>query len=171
MAPRVGQNLGGLRTIEDVRQRSVIDEETGCWHVRSKRHKGSVQVWLPAEGRVVSLAYALGVLMTGKPLPAGRFMAPTCLNTNCGNPKHRVDASRSEAMRMLRPKLDAQHRAKIAAGRRRNVIPINVIEAVLSSEERGIDLAARYGISPQKVSDIRRGRTRRALGVFSGLAA
>ena len=51
----------------DLRQRSHIHPETGCWMVRGARHKGSVGIWLPSLGKSVSLTYAMGWLLTGKP--------------------------------------------------------------------------------------------------------
>ena len=48
MSVQKGQNLGGVRTIDDLRDRSVIDAITGCWNVRGVNKRSGCQLWLPA---------------------------------------------------------------------------------------------------------------------------
>ena len=56
-----GQNLGGVRNFEDLRQRSIIDEITGCWVIPAARKRSTGVIYCPAISRVVSLSALVSV--------------------------------------------------------------------------------------------------------------
>lgn len=152
---------GGVRDLEDLRQRCRIDAETGCWLVRGARHKGSVGIWLPQLGKSVSLTYAMAWLLTGKPAPKGHLWVATCGNTACGNPAHRKLGTRALLMRVMRPTLDPVHRAKIQRSHLKRVAAYSpeLRAEIMASPETGSALARKLGLHPSTVSHIRRGET------------
>lgn len=94
MSHAKGADLGGIRTIEDIRQRCYVDEDTGCWHLRTARGKP-----LPRDGKRQMLwVYSLGhvtvnraVWMLGRPgheLRNGWRVFRKCSSYDCASPAH-----------------------------------------------------------------------------------
>lgn len=156
-----GAEQGGVRTIEDVRDRSVIDAETGCWVVRGRRDKGSMILWMPAARQVLTLTAAMAWLITGEKAKPGTMWVAMCGNSCCGNPEHRQLGDRSLLMRIKRPTLDPAHRAKIqqAQLKRSKAYAPEVRAEIMASNETGEELAKRLGIDRSVVSKVRRGQT------------
>lgn len=149
----------GVRSFDDLRQRSRIDSETGCWIVVGYRKDGSTSIWLPAAGKALTLTAAIAWLQTGQAAPPGRMWVATCGRTDCGNPEHRKLGDRSLLMRVTRPQLDPLHRARIQqAHLKRSPHYSPAVRAeILASQESGKAIAARLGIDPSVVSKVRRG--------------
>lgn len=150
-------------TLERLRERSVIDEDTGCWHFRGARCGGASRVWLPQADAVVTLTMAMGWLIEGQAPAKGMMWVATCGHTDCTNPAHRKRGTKSLLMKVMRPTLEPSHRARIAlAHRRRAAGPLTAElrdEILASPDERNIDLAARLGLPPPTISKVRLGKT------------
>ncbi len=167
----------GVRTLDDLLQRCVVDDITGCMLFDAPKRRGSVYLWLPAVGQAVTLAKALAVLL-GKDLKPGQRWVPTCGETACANPAHRVIGTRSELMRILRPTLDPLHRMRIAAAHRNRegcLYSPELRAEILASDETGTAIAKRLGLHDSVISKIRLGRAWRdaapASSVFNLLGA
>lgn len=155
-----GQDLGGVRDFEGLRQRSVIDEVTGCWNVRANQNRGSMSLWCPLVQDRVTLTALIGILKTGAKMPNGKLWIPTCGNTKCGNPLHRKLGTRGEYWAIIRPELTLEHKGKIAKARREKKLSRycpKLKAEILSSPENHKDLADRLGFHPSAIRKIRQG--------------
>jgi hypothetical protein len=122
---------------------------------------------------------AVWQMASGKPIPNGWRVFGTCPNDLCLNPDHQscgtaVDQGRFAA-KIGRFKNQPN---RILANRRtalkRTTVMKEVFDEILLSEERGVDIAARTGLSRTIVSKIRTGAPmvhRPAGGLFTGLGA
>lgn len=150
-------------TFDALRERSLIDEETGCWHLRASRFKGTTYLWVPQWQKAASLTRTIGLLIDGEKCSAQRMWVAMCGNTDCCNPKHRKRGGRALLMRVMRPTLQPDHRARIAISHRRR--PTIVMTAAVRAEieanpqETGKSLAARLGIHESTVSKFRLGES------------
>jgi hypothetical protein len=101
----------GVRTLEQLRQSCVIDDETGCWLWRgamSVKPGGHAvpRVWMPHSDGVRDADGKLGKAQTGARAAwtlAGRRLRrwqiiwrQVCWNTQCINPEHGVAGTRRE---------------------------------------------------------------------------
>lgn len=171
MSVKSGSHIGGIRDLEDLRQRSRIDDETGCWVVQAGRSRGRVCLWLAVAQCSLPLTTAMSWLMTGKGPTDGKLWIPTCGNKACGNPAHRKLGSRGQLAKLVRPRLEPAQRAKIQRSHLRrspHYSPERHAE-ILASSETGRELAKRLGMSPSTVSRVRRGETWSAAMVGSSV--
>lgn len=145
---------------DTLKDRSRIDEETGCWHVTGHRHKGTTTLWCAPAQAPISLTAAIAWLMTGKPARKGTLWVAMCGHTDCGNPAHRKLGDRGLLMRVMRPKLSPLHRARIAKAHRDNggVYSPELKAEIIRSPENGAALARRLGIDPSTVQRVRNGQ-------------
>jgi hypothetical protein len=168
MAHEHGAYLGGIRSVECIRQRCVMDEETGCWHMRSAHGRalpkgtGKVQrIWIYGRG-AVSLVRAVWELDKGHPMQAGRRGARICDSHDCANPAHIRALRESEAMSLIvgrrSPRRDEQLRRLQHA--RRKFTSEQVCE-IRASDASSYVLARELGVSPTTITSIRRGRSYR----------
>ena len=161
MPAKKGDNYGGVRCLEALRQRCVIDDITGCWLYPWSRMQNSPSIWLPAFGKVVTLGRALHYLATGREITGRARYVAMCGRGNCCNVAHRKVGTMSEHMRVIRPVLSPAHRAAIKRTRSQHRHPAFSPELraeILSSSETGKAIADRLGMHPSMVSAIRRGK-------------
>lgn len=176
MSHEFGTYLGGVRSIEDLRERCFIDEHTGCWHWRMAFNQGSPRVWvhlgggerLAMRGRRAAL-----VLSTGKQVPRGFLVWAVrhCKSDDCVNPAHCKWGPKSEWGRDLSKRGTIKNRpSKIRAGReagrKRRALTDEQAAYVRSSGKSIKDLAAEFGVSRALIGEIRRGT--RYTEVFRG---
>ena len=146
--------------LEALRLKSRIDDLTGCWHVRAARHNGSVFLWCPPAGKVLTLTAAMAWLMTGSAAKPGTMWVATCGNTDCGNPAHRKLGTRSLLMKVQRPELALRQRALIQAAHLRRLPHYSpeLRAEIMGSDETNAALASRLGMHRDTISLIRRGK-------------
>ncbi len=163
--------MSGIHTIDDLRARCWVDEQTGCWHWRlSTNGEGLPSLWLPALRARVSLGTAICVLITGAKPARGVFWHCTCQTRACANPEHRTAGTRSSQMRSLGMTRDPLQRARIALGKQaKSRITAEQFARILSATGPQIEIAAAEGISRSHVSRIRRGE-RRNLASVEGMS-
>jgi hypothetical protein len=173
-----GTYLGGIRTLEDLRQRCVIDAETGCWHWRMAITQGAPRVHLqhPQDGCKVTMRgrRAALLLATGRDLPRGHsaYARPCCKADDCVNPAHSRTGTRQQHGEWLRKTGKVKNLlSKSLASRRmwdqrgRKVTPA-MRDEILHSTETWQALADRLGVSKFVIYQVRNGRTH--LGVLPG---
>ena len=150
MSVQKGQNLGGVRTIDDLRDRSVIDAITGCWNVRGVNKRSGCQLWLPALQQAVSLTGAMSVLITGEKAAPGTCWYAACRNPRCGNPEHRKFGTLSDAQRELRDGNSQIARQRIARAMRAKskVFSPELRAEIMSSPESAAAIARRVSSLP-----------------------
>jgi len=90
-----GTHLGGIRTLEDLRIRCAVDDDTGCWHWRLSKCDGVPKVHvthpaLPRPGHIMRGRRAALLLARGRDLPAGHvaYARLQCTSKDCVNPAH-----------------------------------------------------------------------------------
>lgn len=171
MSLRPGADLGGIRTLDDLRARCYVNDETGCWEWRGCVRKGQAVIWLPETRSAVSASRALSLLL-GISLRPKQLLVPTCGDATCCNPDHRKVGSRSDLFRAVSPTRDPRWRAAIAHGKRRcdGKFSPELRARIISSTETCKAISAWSGVHYTQVSRIRRGEAWRDFASpFAGL--
>ena len=164
----------GVRTLEDLRIRCVIDAETGCWLWRGaftissdRRGQPTSRVWLPdaPPGAKTGTATRAAWLLSGRPLAAGHVVwRSVCTDSACINPAHGAAGTRT-----------AMHAAFVADGRLRGdprraainarnraslLVPVEKVrqaEAMFAAGAMQKTVRAVVGISANSAAQIRKG--------------
>jgi hypothetical protein len=163
MSIKKGQCIGGIRTIEDVRQRCYVNPETGCWHWR-----GSMKYGLPQAsigGNCVSVRR--WVYAQGSPIVRKRTMiVPKCGHRDCVSPSCAVGKEGVNFSRWLVDQgylhTPAHRQAIREASRSSRIAKLNPAKAVeiakrvLAGEDRD-RIAGEFGITRNHVNKVARG--------------
>lgn len=152
----------GIRTLDDIRQRCVMDDITECWQWRGGHAiDGSPSIWFPPLGKRTTAGVILCWLLTGETPRPGVVWHRTCDSVGCCSPFHRKAGTRKSQMRNAKVKCSLGHRAKIAQTKRAaSLLADEHCQAIRQSSETLDTLAMRYGISRSHASRIRRGELR-----------
>lgn len=168
-----GENCGGIWTLADLRERCYVDDGTGCWHWRmSKTKDGKPRVHLPLKGE--PRANMLGrraalFLSTGELLPSNFrvWAAAMCHSNDCCNPAHCVSGTAKQWGAWAREsgmlKTPAKQAAAARQARKNRHLNDEQVAMVLASEGPGKEVAAKFGVSRQLVSDLRLGKRYRVV--------
>jgi hypothetical protein len=168
-----GADIGGIRTLDDLRARCVIDEETGCWHWRLAISQGSPRVHvkhpaLPGDNKSTMRGRRAALLLaTGRDLPKGQFAYARlcCAASDCVNPKHARAGTRAEHGEWLRKTGKVKNLLSKSAASRRTwdkrgrKVSSAMRDEILSSDETYEALAKRLGVSKFVVYQVRKGIT------------
>ncbi len=166
MSHKPGADLGGVRTLEDLRVRCFIEPETNCWRWRMALKEKVARVWVAFGGGIrrhmVGRRAAL-LLQTGRDLSRDRvvFAKVCCPNRDCVNPGHSRVGSRKEAMAaaIARGDFDTEARRRateIALRAHRKLSPEQHREIAVSDTPTPI-LSKRLGVSAGRINAIKRG--------------
>jgi hypothetical protein len=175
-----GAYLGSIRTIADVRERCVIDADSGCWHLRTAHGrpqdpKRVQRLWIFGKG-AVSATRAVWELSRERQILKGRRAVRMCDSYDCANPKHIKALTHSEAQRHIvggwhemtparQANLTRLHRS------RRRFTPEQITE-IRSGTASAASLARKWGCSPTSVCAVRKGLSyREPVSSVWGLAA
>ena len=164
-----GTYLGGIRTVEDLRQRCRIDPDTGCWHWGLAIVQGYPKVhFVTPEGKRVSMRgrRAALYLRRGRDLPKGKmaFPADQCRAVDCVNPAHARFGDRLVHGEYLKRTGKAKSPRKTAANKaiaraKRAKITSEQAAEIRHSEESTYALARKYGIAQSAIWSIKKGRS------------
>lgn len=151
--------MRGVYTIDDLRLRCVVDDLTECWTWKGAFTQGVGAVWLPALGKTRTIRSA-SMFLTGNELKPGQRVYLKCTNKDCCNPDH---------MRPMTPKQFG--RAQAASGRlkgrpermaqcirlarQRSQLTEELVREIRASDETGVAISARTGISRTVISRVR----------------
>jgi hypothetical protein len=175
-----GTDLGGVRSLEALRQRCRIDADTGCWRWGLSSSQGQPRVALRAADGVMRTTTgrraALVLVNDGKLLPPRTrvFQADFCPHWDCVCPSHAIAGTPAQAVQaaVRRGALDTPARRAVWAKNRCNRSKLTVeqrMEIGADKSEPAAVVAARYGISVSRVLTYRRGQVevvKRASSVF-----
>ena len=161
---------GGIRTLDDLRNRCHVDDITGCWHWRL-----SDRVWLPALHSSRSIAVAALFLDGRKPRGDYRTVR-SCSCEDCANPAHVVGMSIERFGKHLADTGRLKGSPKRAAACHRNSLPQRALSEeqvaeALASNETAQALARRWGVDETVVGRIRRGQSYRPAPQMAGSSA
>lgn len=175
MTHAIGTDLGGIRTLLDLRDRCRFDELSDCWIWSGAVTNGSPCMRLPGIGRTVGAGVAICFLVTGNEPEPGTVWHRTCRTKLCVCPDHRQIGDRKSQMAFSRgvPKPPGVRMRIALTKRATSTVTDEMVDDILSSNLTALELAAKHGISHTHVCRILRRETRRELGVsvFSGWAA
>lgn len=166
MAHAFGTDLGGVRNVERLRDRCVVDELTGCWLWKGGRSHGRPRVMLvhPETGKHVRMSgpKAAWVLSNGHDVPKGRIAMLTCRSADCCSPEHSKAATRVELGRHLAKTGAAKHdtlrRAQMTRKAREvsGKLSIEIAREIRSSDLPAHEEAKRWGVGKTTITAIRR---------------
>lgn len=150
-----GKRTDGIRTIEDLKGRCIVNDDTDCWLWAYYSKGNCARVWLAELQRVVLLGYAVYFLEYGHKPPAGVKMVPKCGHANCGNPAHRRPGNMGQHMKAVLPKSRPNY---ITRGRKK----LSIYSPELAAEIRRSDLSAtawakKLGCGKSLAAGIKRG--------------
>lgn len=161
-----GTRLDGIRTVEDLRLRSVVDDDTGCWHWKLWCWKnGMPGCSIPVAGRFQKVSGRRAALIL-----AGHELGPkdmayatdNCHSTDCVNPRHCRIGTMRDVMRMHASRglfSDPKHYGALVRHAKANArfTPEDRLEIVLSTDTAE-EVGKRFGLSERMVNKMRRGK-------------
>lgn len=174
----------GVRTLEDLRVRCLIDEITKCWTYQLRkapdRHRTwSANIWMSDLQKSETLQRAAWLLAHGKLGTARDWNVwRTCGNQMCCNPAHLKAGPRRQmgawqaqdgSLRGDPVRSAINRRAKINSAS--TLLTYELADWIKESAQSGLAVAHALAVSPQTVSRVRLGqswvRTVQAASVFS----
>lgn len=167
---RDGAYLGSVRNVVTLRERCVIDAETGCWCLRTARgrrqddrppHK-PLKVHVYGRGQVQARR-AAWEFQHREPPPADKVVTVSCGTSDCVRPAHLLLLTTAEMGALMRQQgrtaTAAKRRAALANTRSRSSTRLTdeLAQWARESPQVQADVAHALGCRQQAVSDIRRG--------------
>jgi hypothetical protein len=153
----------GIRTIDDIKTRCWVDDDTGCWHWRgamSGRGKYPA-MWLADPQKRVTMPTAVCYVLTGEMPAKGVVWHSNCGNVACGNPEHRCEGTDSSKMLAAKITRSPLVRARMSAGRSKNsTLTLDALAEIRASSDILRVIAQRHGISIAWASRIRLNQVR-----------
>lgn len=158
-----GTRLHSVASVEDLRQRCVIDAAGGCWHFRTSSGRAPTpgkpqKLWLYG-GTITTPTRAMWAFHTGAEVPSKKVVYRTCFSLDCINPAHLKCGLRRHAARLQcsrHERTPAQQAALRATSDRRTVVTRELLTWVLESTQTGAEAAHALGISQSRVNILRR---------------
>ena len=174
-----------LLTIDDVRARCIVNNDTGCWIWQgSLATDGTPRMhtidYERNEKRTMSGPKAMWNIAYGEAPRTGWLVYRRCVNVKClcpvhlGQTRNRVDLGRHIALNGKRKgnSIEARRANQRLAMAGKGIKPTmpEIVRACRAAgpEVTGAFLAALYGIAPQTVSRIRRGESHRDIYPLEG---
>lgn len=173
---------GGIRDMSDLMDRCVVDDETGCWHLRDskgrvieKTHGKVPSVFLVnTQSRCSARRAAWNFTHPCKLLRPGEMAASTCRCWDCINPAHTVNVDGAGLGRMVRQdgrgKTPAKRANAVRQARSRAAtrFTAELAQWVRDSSQNQPDAAHGAMTSQARVSDIRLGKSWQVQPVIQG---
>jgi hypothetical protein len=159
MPHKKGTRLGGIDSVEALKKRCIVDDDTGCWHWCMAFTEGAPKVhyWHPVTGeRCVGKGRRVALILArGKDLPPKNlaWQRMCCASSDCVNPDHARSGSKAEWGRWLSSTGRVKNLpAKCAASRKawdkrgRTITP-EMVTLIRHSDKSNMELAAELGCS------------------------
>lgn len=160
---------GTIRSLEDLRSRCVINDETGCWVFRSGEKYGAPRAYFTHPGtgdKLVWTATKVAWIMAGNPEPAKgvKVYRYQCMAECCVNPDHlRAGTSKQIGACITRHGKHIGRPERIAVNtrnaRKRSSLTPEIVREIRASNEGNTELGRRMGIPHNIVSQVRHGRS------------
>lgn len=181
MPHEIGARLqGSLDSVNDMRQRCVIDKRTGCWHLRSANgkpwRKGQrLNVWMPAAGKTTPARRAMWAFSTGAEAPADRIVYLVCDAHDCIKPTHLRCGTKADEVAANAARGAYRVPSKVNAARRvglsRRTITAEMRVWAMESGQSGVAVAHALGCSQGRVNAIRAEARKRLMSAAPSILA
>lgn len=172
----------GVRTLEDIRLRCRIDEETKCWHwsmaisdggkKRSSRtprvsvYESVVDSNASDDRRVTVSVGRVAWVQSGRKLPCGWVVWRTCPNDDCCAPHHLKAGTKAEegawmaasGRRRGDPRRAAINLRNVAAAQAVSLETVRAIEVQIAEGRMQRDISAEFGVHVATISKISTGK-------------
>lgn len=169
-----GTRLDGISTLEDLRQRCVIDEDSGCWHLRTARGRMLPQtarhvIWVFGIGHTTATRASWLLSHPGRTLHNGRICFRTCDSYDCVAPDHIVSGTRKawgvHMARSGKGVTNAKTQANQQGRRSTWKLTAELKQWLLESPQSGIEVAHALGITQGRANAVR-AKTRAAMAAL-----
>lgn len=145
------------------RMRRYVDRkgDNECWEWMQFRDKRT-RYGIVGDGQKTKKAHRVAwELANGRSVPEGMNVLHRCDNPPCCNPAHLFLGTQADNVRDMAQK--GRCVVPGISGQRHYAAKISDKDAdyIRASTERGVDLAARFGLSPSTVCQIRKGQRRK----------
>lgn len=168
-----GAYLGSVRCLESLRERCVVDDITGCWHLRSARGRDlskrggryqPLKVHVHGRGGLPARRVAWEFTHDRAPGPDD-IVSNVCTSSDCISPKHLrlftllefgLHLRKTGAAKTARKQAAI---AKMSRARSNTRLTEELAQWVRESDQKQHDVAHALGCSQQRVSDIRSGKS------------
>jgi len=160
MLHKAGTHIGGIRTVQDVMDRCVEDETTGCLIWGGTQWTGSARAWFSPFDQITTVSGILHFLRFGRKVPKNKRYVAMCGNKLCM--AHRERVSRSTAAKLAPPKNPAaKSAAMMAIKRAESHITEEQVELIRAADVGYVaKVADELGIKRQSAWAIARGDRR-----------
>jgi HNH endonuclease len=125
-----------------------------CWVWTGSISQDRGYISEPGKRNRSRLAYRMSWELAFGPIPPGQWICHRCDNPPCVRPSHLFAGSRAANI----TDMVAKQRQARGQMKRSAKLTAEAAKAIKESQEPRPVLAARYGVSPQTISDIRHGR-------------
>ncbi len=162
-----GTYLGGVWSVQALRDRCRIDPDTDCWHWSLHFDGNSPMVWVRINGvrRKLRGRAAAVALSRGEFLPRGHmaWARKQCKHSDCVNPAHAKSGIKKQwgsdmAASGQWKGLPQKVRAGRVSGRSRRVLTPEQVAQIKASDKTHIALAAELKVSKSLVAGVRLGK-------------
>jgi hypothetical protein len=176
MVPK-GTHLGGIRTLEDLRQRCVIRAGSDCWHFRTpdgKQLGRGVGYEIRVGDQRLTVTKASWLLAGNEPPIPGRVIYRCCESHDCANPEHLKCGYRKALQKHLRSSgaYSAEGKARtLQALRKSRIQPTKITpelrQWLLESTQNSLEAGHGLGVNKSHAARLRRQVRARPNSVFS----
>jgi hypothetical protein len=168
--------MAGILTLMDLRDRCVVDEDTGCWVHQPKTcaTSGIYVANAPDGPRTMSVGATVYWLKKSRRIPKGKAYFSTCFVARCCNPAHRKLGTRQDQLLALGFTHSLATRARMAQTKRSaSILTEADAQTIRQSDEDLKTLSRQYGVTPSHISRIKRGQSWKPLhgyksSIFNG---
>jgi hypothetical protein len=149
----------GLTEYDRFFKRIEVGDVKECWKWTGSVMKANWHgQWRNSAGQIEPTHRAAWRILKGE-IPEGAFVLHRCDNPICVNPSHLFLGSQSDNLRDMWSKGRAKPKTHSGEQHGMSKLTVEIVKEIRASSESGVALAAKFGISPTTVCDIRKRRS------------
>ena len=130
-----------------------LENSEGCWNWTGNERGGYGQI---SKDKKTCRAHIVAYELFIGAVPDGLVVTHTCNNPSCVNPKHLVAKTQAENIQQAHREGRVNFKGQLNNASK---LTEDEVRFIKRSDDPGIELAVRFGISPQNICDIRKGRS------------